>query len=258
MKATSAIRPPIFEIIGVAGSGKTTLIKALSETRNIAIKLTIRELVSSKLFWIDYAARAIWSFRSCLLGYRDITRLPEHSKIARNMFSYAIEEKRQLARLMAFNRECLRYTSEIHTSRVIDQGPIFSLAFLKVLRAEETCPDIRDILNHEFGLLCQQLNGVIYLTGSETDLHTRRQSRPSSAIYQKVFKTEDYIARFHADYLEAYKEIIARLIQRHAVPVVELDTTQYTIDEVIEMSLGFMLENQPHQADIPKTYGDIL
>ncbi|MBK9130712.1 MAG: hypothetical protein IPM20_03585 [Gammaproteobacteria bacterium] len=236
----SSIESPVIEIAGVSGVGKTTLIRNLVCKNNLAIKISLRHLLSSNTAILRYAALAAWNYRSLFFARANWIDIPEQCYLLRKRIIYRIEEMRSLARILAFSSEDCQIKSGLRSPRLIDQGPIYNLAFLEVMRTSEARPELKDLTNFLCKKIGNRIDGVIYLYGSDEKLMPRRKSRADWNKYQKVFITDRNIALHHADYVIAYKHIINLLRHQKQIPVFDLDTTQMNIDDVTDAAASFL------------------
>lgn len=202
------------EIIGPAGSGKSTLTSLLRHDLTIKAGLSIWRLPLSLLA------------TSALLSIKDVVRL-----IVRGRFG--LEDLRLVIQINALRRLLHRESGKGYRALMMDEGGVFGLAKLHAFGGTS------DSVNWMSGLLNRMaptLDTVIWLDASDAVLAQRIREREKPHRTKNLPDAEivDHLSRYRA----AFERVIAELNQRNALKVIRFRTDREPLEAIAKQILA--------------------
>ena len=211
--------PRIVEIIGPAGSGKTTLCRALSpckKTFYIGNFPDVRKFSSAPFF--------LWNglrISPALLG------LPKHNsrKLTRREFAW-------LSILRGWP-DILKKELKSNRITILDQGPVYLLAetsefgpdYLKEQKADGFWKNL-------YSCWADTLDMIVWLDAPDTQLMNRIRNRDKGHIIKN--ESDESTFEFLARYRKAYERTISNLSSNHSdLKIIRFDTSNTTAEEIV-------------------------
>jgi energy-coupling factor transporter ATP-binding protein EcfA2 len=182
----------VFELLGPAGCGKSTLLATLRErSPDVCTELSIwgqprRALAQTALHLLPVLVA------SCL----------ERSPIRPNEFL-------QMVRVDCLRRRVARALAQSRTPLVMDEGPLFALAWLEVFFGSLPGAERRAWRHASVTAWAELLGGVIHLDAADQEL-TRRIRRRRKAHPMKRASDEE-IARFSQRFRSAFRSLLREI-----------------------------------------------
>jgi hypothetical protein len=217
--------PPLVELAGPAGVGKSTLASALRR-RHPATQGTI------------------WGLPALRLLENGIQLLPTLFFFWLQSRSLLWDESRHMVRLKTLHRALQRGELPREPIMIFDEGPIFALAWLRGFGHESMRSEAAD----EWWRLtlrdwAQVMDAVVVLEAPDTLLAERIRARP---MFHEVKQASDpeisgWMARFRA----ALGWVLAQMAAQGGPVVVRMTTDHDTPDDVAEQVL-LALSQAPH------------
>jgi deoxyadenosine/deoxycytidine kinase len=211
-------RPISVEIIGVAGSGKSSLARALagnsytrppfisaSDPRHLAVILRVLP--------------RLWP-----LLVQGVTRSPRMSWADFKLMAYITGWREYLTRLPEARESTL----------VFDQGPLYALGRLeaKGLGMAST-PAYQRWWDEMLSLWAAEISMVVWLDATEEQLLDRINRRPQD--HEIKGRPDDESSKFIGHYREVFRRLLARIEELGAAEVVSFDTTALDTDQLSEL-----------------------
>jgi len=190
--------PIVYEILGLAGSGKSTLIKFLQKDSNSTFNISKK------------------------IGLYLLPKIP--------FASYIYYKTKNIIYLKAYLQfyAYLKYfqtNNNSHNKKIIlDQGPIYLISILM-----KEIPDLKDPLLKDLKKIFPYYNSIIYLTAPATILIERINTREQAHRIKNIDRVDQ------ESFLEEYREIfdhILQIAQQHHIQVKIIDTNKHNIDNV--------------------------
>jgi thymidylate kinase len=211
--------PLIIELVGLAGAGKTTLLQALNrrnEEIKIGAEIELRKLGHLPVF-----------VRNAPLLLPTVLQPGQHDR----WFTW--EEIKYLVYLEAWPSLLKQQAAQGGAAILLDHGPVFKMAtlhefgpdYLKTERSEAWW-------NPMFRQWASTLDMVIWLDAPDPILEKRINSR--SQRHAVKGKSETEALRFLGRYRTAYEQILARLMVDGGLALFQFDTSQTTIEQVVD------------------------
>ena len=211
--------PRIVEIIGPAGSGKTTLCRALSPCKKIFYIGNFPDVrkFSSAPFFIWNGLR----ISPALLG------LPKHNsrKLTRREFAW-LSILRGWPGILKRNLKNNQIT-------ILDQGPVFLLTETsefgpKYLRGQNANPLWQDLYSR-WG---NTLDLIVWLDAPDTHLMNRIRNRDKGHVVKN--ESDETTFEFLARYRKAYEQTISNLSANHSdLKILRFDTSKTSAEEIV-------------------------
>jgi shikimate kinase len=211
--------PLIMELVGLAGAGKTTLSRALSqrsEKIQIGAEIELRKLKHIPVFVRNAPPL-----------------LPIILHRSRGSKSFTWEEIKYLVYLNGWSHVLGQQAARGGRAILLDHGPVFKLATLNAFGPESLKTErIEAWWNNMFKQWASTVNIVIWLDAPDPILEKRINSR--SQRHAVKGKTETEVLQFLARYRMAYEQILAKLMTEGGPAVFQFDTSQTTIEQVVD------------------------
>jgi deoxyadenosine/deoxycytidine kinase len=217
------MRPLVIEIAGLAGAGKTTLIRDLSQRNNqiqVGVELqkikTLPAMLSDALFF-----------------------LPTYLRRYRHSRWFTWQEARSMVYLKAWHRALTQQPPKDDAVVVFDHGPIFRLALLREFGPEITRSQLfeqwwENVLN----LWMNTLDIIVWLEAPFEVLLERTQRRGHWYLSRGISIQEGY--EFLARYENVYEQIIARCPMNQGPTLLHFTTEQKSPDQIAEEVLSVL------------------
>jgi deoxyadenosine/deoxycytidine kinase len=215
--------PQIMEIIGLAGTGKSTLSNALYQQSNTF-------LASERLGVKKAKHRFFFIKQSFFL-------IPTFFRPPRNNRWFTREEIKTMVYLNGWHRVLKRQGANNDDIIVVDQGAIFKLATLYGFGPEK----LKDqSLNEWWDQLFEQwastLDIVVWLDGPDDILIERIHSRDSWHLVKELSKEE--ARKYFSDYRLAFNYILSRLCSIEDIVVLRFDTSYQSPEDIMAQVLS--------------------
>ncbi len=213
-------RPLVIELAGPAGAGKSTLTQALLR-RHETIRL----------------APSVRSRRHILFLLASILRLlPPFLWLYRTYRLFPWVETREIVLLDTLYRLIGRATTNKCKSLILDQGPVFSLAYLQAFgHGGIKGPYFQPWWETAFHQWARTLHVIIWLDAPDSTLAQRIRARDSPHRVKGC--TDEEIYEFLARYRRAYAEIISTLTAHGGPKVFQFDTGRQSPDQLVDQIL---------------------
>lgn len=210
--------PLVVELVGLAGSGKTTLAKCLGQYYKkilIGPELELRKFKNIPIF----AAQAP-SLMPILLQ-----RCPSS-----RWFTW--DEIKAMAYLNGWHRMLSQQSMSNITTIILDHGPVFKLATLNAFGPERLKGQgVESWWDKMFEQWAQILDIVIWLEAPNAILRERINSRAQKHYVKE--KSEPEVNRFLAKYRKSYEQILAKLKAHNGLSILKFDTNSTTLDQIV-------------------------
>jgi shikimate kinase len=208
--------PRVVELAGPAGAGKTTLLRALSQ-RNSKIR---SDLAVSRVGQLPFYISNTFSL------------LPTYLRQYRHSRWFSRRETRSMAYLKAWLGVLGQQASSNGAVTVLDQGPIYRLAFLRALGPELTTS--QPYKRWWTSLLSQWaavLDVVIWLDAPNAILLERIRNRES---WHTIKEKCDQEAHEYLDHYRTFLErTIAESVADHQIALLRFDTNQESVEQIV-------------------------
>jgi shikimate kinase len=215
--------PLIVELVGLAGTGKTTLARALSqrdEKIRVATDLELRKKEHLPIF----------------IGHTPFL-LPLFFRRCRSSRRFTWDEIKAMVYLKAWPRVLKAQTTDSHTTILLDQGPVFKLATLnafgpKSLKSQGFEPWWRSIFEQWACIL----DVVIWLKAPSAILVERINTR--SKRHAIKGKPDREAGKFLRDYQASYQQVLDKLTAQGALTLRQFDTNQAPLEQIVDEVLA--------------------
>lgn len=209
-------RPLVVELVGLAGAGKTTLSKALTQSNpQITSKLALpRGQMNRHLF------------------AHTLTFLPGHLRHCLQQRWFTREELRGLIYLTAWPEFLSRPSGRSQSIQLLDLGPIYRLAFLQ----EFGPPLTRE---PRFAHWCSEtlrrwhtvLDLVIWLDAPNAVLLERINTREKDHLVKarSAAESEAFFSRYRA----GFERVLAQLPAHNGPAILRFDTSQNSVERIL-------------------------
>lgn len=211
--------PLIIEVVGLAGAGKTTLLHALSrrsEEIKIGAEIELRKLRHVPVF-----------VRNAPPLLPIILHPGQHGR------GFTWEELKYLVYLKAWPQVLKQQAARGGAAILLDHGPVFKMATLDAFGPDYLKTERNEAWwNPMFRQWASTLDMVIWLDAPDLILEKRINSR--SQRHAVKGKSETEALRFLGRYRKAYEQILARLMIDGGPALFQFDTSQTTIEQVVD------------------------
>ena len=207
--------PQVIELIGPAGAGKTSLLRAIAQ-QTPTVRTDVRLGRLRTLPVVAWTAIALTP-ASLELFFTDAGLL--------------WSGVRHLWRLGAFPSELERARGSRHHTILLDEGPLFSLGRLSVFqRASEGSGWLARAWSAQVERWSGILTGVVLLDADNETLAQRIRYRPKDHLIKTGSDRE--VFGFLDRYRAAYRDIVTRLTASGRVQVLEFDTASRPFEQI--------------------------
>jgi len=218
----------IVELVGLAGTGKTTLARALSQRDERILVSADLELRKKK--HIPIFVRTVPSL------------LPVILRRSRSSRWFTWDEIKAMVYLKAWPRVLRRQASDNGTLVLLDHGPVFKLATLNAFGPERLKSQGFEPWWHS---MLQQwaftLDRLVWLDAPETILVERINLRNQRHAVKG--KSEREAHEFLMRYQKSYEQILAKLTAYGRPTLLQFDTGQASIERIVDEVLATCLSS---------------
>lgn len=237
MLSNNAIKqgpPLIVELVGLAGAGKTTLSRALTQRDDkimVAADLELRKKEHIPIF----------------VGHV-LFLLPIFIRRCRSSRWFTWDEIKAMVYLKAWPRVLRQQGSNNGTVILLDHGPVFKLATLLAFGPDKLrCEDFEKWWNSMFKQWACTLDMVIWLDAPDTLLVERINSRSQRHVIKG--QSEQEASKFLARYRTSYEQILAKLRANGGLTLLQFNTNQASIEQIVDEVLVITDHCQPPALD---------
>jgi len=231
-------RPPVLELLGPAGAGKTTVLLALGR-RDETIRLGAHVHRLKHLPFILSSAAA---------------SVPMFFTISRSAPRSVLRIMRHMVRLRTFQPVVGRAGSAANCRAVVlDEGPVFTLARLAAF-GHPCVPSsvLERCWRSALDQCAETVDTVVWLDAPDSVLAERIRARAKT--HRMKNETEQVISQFLARYRTAYEHVISQLTGARGVRLLALSTALESADQVAE-KIAVMVDAE-FRARLPGTHGE--
>jgi shikimate kinase len=213
------------EIVGLAGSGKTTIIRALSwRNGNLKIGADLSELQIRNRQHVPTFLRTFPRILPVLLQPSPGSRRPSW------------EEIKSIVYLEGWVQYIHQHRGEAEAV-LLDQGPVFKLATLHGFGPEMLkSPRWKGWWTRMYRQWAEALGLVIWLDAPEAVLAKRIQNRAKR--HEVKGKPEAEICEYLARYRSSFEHVLAQLSRAHVLTGLQFDTSKTPIDAIADEILA--------------------
>ena len=223
------------EIIGVAGTGKSTLSSSLYQHDDFK---------ESERLGFNKAKHRIFYIEQILF------LLPTFLRHPRNGSGFSRADIKKLVYLNGWHNVLARQGLNDDAIIVVDQGAIFKLATLHQFGPEEINHKVfNEWWDRVFKQWASSLDTVIWLDGPDDILVERIISRDSWHLVKELSPIE--ARKFFSDYRLAFEYVMSRLLSYKDIPIFRFDTS-YQSPEDIKSQVMNLFKDSDHQRHFPE------
>ena len=216
--------PRIIELVGPAGSGKTTLSKALC-------RLESRPTVMGHDIELRQP-RHLPQFFATLPRLLPVLANPRNWNGSNGNRAYTWDEIKALAYACGWYRVFQAQAAEANRLLLLDHGPIFRLAKLYSYGPPQLHdPAMQPWWNRSLKQWSTTLDMVIWLDAPNEVLEERIKNRNQRHVLKD--KSGEDVDSFLNTYRSTYQYLLGRQMAEHGLRVVRFDTSQTAIEQVI-------------------------
>ena len=211
-------RPRIIELVGPAGVGKSAVTEELARVPGVL-------------------CTSVWQVPLTALAWATACTLPSASMLIRRAGAPLSRELRHIARLRALLDFLDRDDLSAYRYIVLDEGPIYTLAWLRVIGH----PVFRDYRTDSWrhytaGLWAAEIDEVVLLDASDPVLARRLRARQKQHVM--AHETDRAITAFSMRYRAAFNDTISLMRQHGRFAVRDFRTDHDSADTIAEHILA--------------------
>jgi deoxyadenosine/deoxycytidine kinase len=217
VNATIRTKSLVAEIVGPAGAGKTTLIRAFRQReQEVGAGIRLRRPRYMPLFASDTLA-----LLPTLLRMTQVRQTPSYKELVRMVY------------LTVSRRVIQQQATSSPKAIILDQGPVFQLAWLQSFGpGSRQSPDFEEWWNSTLRQWTSVLDLVIQLDAPNADLLKRIRARNSWHKIQEQPEQRAYL--FIEQYRACYGRIISEMMAHGQLKVLCFDTTEATANQIVD------------------------
>lgn len=217
--ASKQAQPLTIELVGLAGAGKSTLAKALSQG-NVGVSVA-DDLQLRKLSHLPIFAAHMLSLWPVWLRSRHLER------------RLTWDEIKAMVYLKAWPQVLKEQGAKHSTVILLDHGPIFKLATLNAFGPKGLKgPEFERWWQEMFRVWASTLDMVILLEGCHTNLIERINSRTQKHLVKG--KSEQEASQFLDSYQLSYEEILTNLRKYGDPTLLQFDTIHTSVSQIVD------------------------
>jgi hypothetical protein len=211
-------RPFTAEIIGPAGSGKSTL-TGLLRGRDATIKTGL----------------SIWGLPLPLLATSTFSSLSGLLALFRHG-GFSMEDVKLVIQINALRRLLGRESEKGYRALLLDEGGVFGLAKLRAFGSDDTASGSISWMTGLCNQVGPTLDAVIWLDAPDAVLARRIRERDKPHRTKGLSEVEifEHLGR----YREAFERVMAELTERNAVKVIKFRTDREPLEEIAKQILA--------------------
>lgn len=201
----------VAEIIGPAGSGKTSLVHLLKNSDNVKSGLSV------------------WRLPIGLLSITAIETAPAVLRFCVRRKTFSIDDVKLFIQCKALLKVIEKESRKGYRALLLDEGNVFALAKLRAFADNATLSNAESMqaLIDELGA---KLNAVIWLDAADEVLAARIRTREKS---HRVKDATDADIQTHlAKYRSAFEQVIGELTQRQGLKIFRYSTDQTPLEQI--------------------------
>lgn len=221
MQEIGTKRTVVVELVGPAGAGKTSLAQALIQQDD-----SMRSGVC-----IQRYRHLPWLAKSTI-GL--LPRIVDHYRTHRVWLPL---ETKELVCLDALHSLLVREIADSKGMLILDQGPIYTLAFLR-LRGHESIKNgcFSGWWQRSYRKWATMLDAIVWVDAPDSVLAHRIRTRVKP--HEVKEDTDPAIQKFIYDFRGTYEEVIAALTAHNGPRLLKLDSERLTIPEMVNQVLA--------------------
>lgn len=203
----------VAEIIGPAGSGKTSLSRLLRRSENVR------------------AGLSLWGLPPTLLALGAISSLPNLLALLRNRKRFSSEDVRLIIQHNALLQLVRRESAKGHQALLLDEGTVFALAKLRAFGPQQVIAGHSDgCMQGLFNKLAPALNAVIWLDAPDDVLARRIREREKP--HRMKNESDAEIQNHLSHYRSAFEQVVGELGKRNGLRVFRFSTDQVPLEDI--------------------------
>lgn len=205
------------EIIGPAGSGKSTLTGLLRRDASIKTGLSI------------------WGLSLPLLAAGTLFSLNDIARLIRRG-AYTLEDLKLVIQINALRKSLCRESDKGYRALLMDEGEVFGLAKLQAIEVESGNSASITWMNNLLNRLAPTLDAVIWLDAPDAVLARRIRERDKPHRTKNLPDSE--IIAHLAHYRIAFDRVMSELTRRNAVKVIRFRTDEEPLEAIATQILA--------------------
>lgn len=202
----------VAEIIGPAGSGKTTLSQLLRNGNNVR------------------AGLSVWGLPLLLLFVSAIASLPNLAAFCRQRKPLSWEDLKLVIQHNALLRLISREGAKGYRALLLDEGAVFALAKLRAFGDGNAAIDSEPWMQRLLNKVAPSLDAVIWLDAPDTVLARRIREREKD--HRMKDKSDAEIEKHLSLYRGSFERVVNELRQRNGLKVFRFSTDDLPIEQI--------------------------